>query len=91
MGKLKNVRILQSENIVLNVYEYDAASRYIDGHHCCNIEVVSFGTRLNFYYIHDSFVPFLFLFLLSAGGTLRRHMSISMFICYLPREQNSWD
>jgi hypothetical protein len=35
---------------------------YMDRHHCCNIDVVSVGTRLNFFYIHDPFIPFFFLF-----------------------------
>jgi hypothetical protein len=54
------------------MYEYDAAPSCIGRHHCCNKEVVSVGTHLNFYYIHDSFFNFLFLFLLIAGGILRR-------------------
>jgi len=33
---------------------------FIDRHHCYNKEVVSVGTHLNFYSIHDSSIPFLF-------------------------------
>jgi hypothetical protein len=47
---------------------------FIDRHHCYDKEVVSVGTHLNFYYIHGSFIPFLFLFLLIAGSILRRHI-----------------
>jgi hypothetical protein len=35
-------------------------SIFIDTSHFYIIEVVSIGTHLNFYYIHDSFIPFLF-------------------------------
>jgi hypothetical protein len=59
---------------------------YIDRHHCYNKEVVSVETHLNFYYLHESFIPFLFLFLLIAGD-----MSINTFICYFHRHKTSWN
>jgi hypothetical protein len=62
-------------------------SVFIDIPRCYNKELVSVGTHLNFYYIHDSFFPFLLLFFLIAGGIVR-HMSISMFICYCPGNQS---
>jgi hypothetical protein len=34
------------------------------------------------YYNHDSFFLFLFLFLLTAGGTLLRNMSVGMFMLF---------
>jgi hypothetical protein len=37
-----------------------------DRQHCYNKEVVSVETHLNFYYMYDSFIPFSFLFLLTA-------------------------
>jgi hypothetical protein len=40
--------------------------------------LVSVGTHLIFYYIQDSFFPFLFLFLLISGGILHKHMPVSM-------------
>jgi hypothetical protein len=41
---------------------------FIDIPHCYNKEVVSVGTHLNFYYNHDSSIPFLSLLLLIAGS-----------------------
>jgi hypothetical protein len=35
---------------------------YIDRHHCYNKDILSVGTHLNLYYIHDSFFPFCFYF-----------------------------
>jgi hypothetical protein len=58
-------------------------SVYIDRHNCYNKEAVSVGTRLNFCYIYDSFCPFMFLFLLIAGGILRRYMSIGILQYHL--------
>jgi hypothetical protein len=40
---------------------------YTNRHHCYNKEVMSVGTRLNFYYIHDLFFHFV-SFLLIAGS-----------------------
>jgi hypothetical protein len=67
---------------------------YVDKPNCFNKEVVSVGTNLNFYYIHDSFIPFLFI--LPVGGILRRHMSVSMLyatvLVFIPlgiKERNS--
>jgi hypothetical protein len=57
------------------------SSVFIYRYLCYNKEGLSVGTHLNFYYVHDSFFSFLFLFLLTVGGILRRHMSVSMFIC----------
>jgi hypothetical protein len=45
--------------------------------------MASVGTHLNLCYIHESFVPFLFLFLLTAGGILRRHVAISVVCSYV--------
>jgi hypothetical protein len=64
---------------------------YIDRHHCYNKEVVSVGTDLIFCYIHDSFFPILFLYLLIAGSILHPHMAVSMFIYYFPGNQTSWN
>jgi hypothetical protein len=61
---------------------------FIDRHHRYNTVVVSVGKRLNLYYIRDSFMP-LILLLLVSGSVLRRHTSISMFICYFSRNQTS--
>jgi hypothetical protein len=38
--------------------------------------------HIKFYYIHDSFIPFLFLFLLIAGGILRRNMAY-LYVIFL--------
>jgi hypothetical protein len=38
------------------MHEYDAAPRLYCRHHCYDKEVVSVGTHLNFYYIHDSLI-----------------------------------
>jgi hypothetical protein len=62
------------------MYEIDVAT--------CNESsldtLLSVGTYLNFCYIHDSFFPFLFLFLLIAGGIIRQHMSVSnIYVIFL--------
>jgi hypothetical protein len=68
----------QSENIVPNVMPLPV---YIDRHHCYNKEVVSVGTHLKFYY---SSFPFLFSFLLTAGGKiLRPHTCPLVCICVI--------
>jgi len=55
---------------------------YNDTHHCYNKVVVSVGTHLRLYYIHDSYFASLFLFLLTAGGILCQHMSVSNFVLF---------
>jgi hypothetical protein len=62
----------------------------IERHHCYNKEVVSVGTYLNFTSIIPSF-PVLFWLLLTAGGILHPDVSVSMFICYFPCNQTSWN
>jgi hypothetical protein len=62
----------------------------IDRPHCYNKEVVPVGKHLNSYHIHDSFIPFLFLFLMTAGSILHRHMSVSKFMFYFSGYETSW-
>jgi hypothetical protein len=61
-------------------------SLYIDRHHCCNKEVVSVGTRLKLYHIHDSLFSILFfLYLLMAGVRMASCIYVSTAISELPR------
>jgi hypothetical protein len=57
----RNIRILYW--ICINTMPL---SVYIDRPHCYNKEVVSIWTHLNFYYVHDSFIPFFYFYWLQA-------------------------
>jgi hypothetical protein len=86
LKRITNLRILY--RICMNTM---LRSVFIDMHHCYNKEVVSVGIHLNFYYIHVSFISCLFLLVLTAGGILHRHTSISMFIHSFSHNQISWN
>jgi hypothetical protein len=57
----------------------------IDRHHCCNKEVVSVGTLLKLYHIHDSLFSILFLYLLMAGVRMATCFYVSTAISELPK------